>query len=99
MRLLVKAITATFLIDLRGAEQHIAGGQFGAYLLFSGSMPARLMPCIFGKRDAYRNLPLGVVDNDTLGSTIEVVALVQGDRLCIFADGVTEPGQAGTIQV
>jgi len=42
------------------------------------------------KRIRSRNLPLGVVDNDMLGSTVEVTGLADGDRLCVFSDGVTE---------
>ena len=46
------------------------------------------------KRLKSRNLPLGVVDNDMLNSTIEVTGLADGDRLCIFSDGVTEAERA-----
>ena len=42
------------------------------------------------KRLKSRNLPLGVVDNDTLDSTVEITPLAEGDRLCAFSDGVTE---------
>jgi len=46
------------------------------------------------KRLKSRNLPLGVVDNGTLGSTVEITALAEGDRLCAFSDGVTEAARA-----
>ena len=46
------------------------------------------------KRLISRNLPLGVVNNDTLGSTVEVINFAQGDRLCLFSDGVTEAERA-----
>ncbi len=42
------------------------------------------------KRLRSRNLPLGVVDNQTLGSTVEVTPLADGDRLFFFSDGVVE---------
>ncbi len=37
-----------------------------------------------------RNLPLGVVDNDTLNSTAEVMSISEGDRIFFCTDGVTE---------
>jgi two-component system, HptB-dependent secretion and biofilm response regulator len=46
------------------------------------------------KRLMSRNFPLGVVDNDMLGSTVEVISLAKGDRLCLFSDGVTEAERA-----
>ncbi len=42
------------------------------------------------KRLRSRNLPLGVVDNDTLNSTVEVMSISEGDRLFFCTDGVTE---------
>ena len=65
----------------------------GTATIWSGAVPDIF---VLGKeggvknRIKSRNLPLGVVDNDTLGSTIEVIAMAPGDRLCIFSDGVTE---------
>jgi len=69
----------------------------GTATIWSGAVPDVFILGKEGgvkKRLKSRNLPLGVVDNDTLGSTIEVVALVQGDRLCVFSDGVTEAVRA-----
>ena len=69
----------------------------GTATIWSGAVPDIFILGKEGgvkKRLESRNLPLGVVDNDTLGSTIEVVALAQGDRLCIFSDGVTEAVRA-----
>jgi len=69
----------------------------GTATIWSGAIPDIFILGKEGgvkKRIKSRNLPLGVVDNDTLGSTIEVIALAQGDRLCIFSDGVTEAMRA-----
>ena len=69
----------------------------GTATIWSGAVPDIFILGKEGgvkKRLKSRNLPLGVVDNDTLGSTIEVVALAQGDRLCVFSDGVTEAVRA-----
>ncbi|HIJ42047.1 MAG TPA: hypothetical protein HPP90_13370 [Deltaproteobacteria bacterium] len=35
-------------------------------------------------RKKYALIHLGVVDNDMLGSTVEVTGLADGDRLCVF---------------
>ena len=69
----------------------------GTATIWSGAVPDIFILGKEGgvkKRVKSRNLPLGVVDNDTLGSTIEVIALAQGDRLCVFSDGVTEAMRA-----
>ena len=69
----------------------------GMATIWSGAVPDIF---VLGKeggvknRFKSRNLPLGVVDNELLGSTVEVIALAEGDRLCIFSDGVTEAVRA-----
>jgi len=42
------------------------------------------------RRLTSKNLPLGIVDNNTLNSTIEMTAIEDGDLICVFTDGVTE---------
>ena len=69
----------------------------GTATIWSGAVPDIFILGKEGgvkKRIKSRNLPLGVVDNYSLNSTVEVISLADGDRLCIFSDGVTEAVRA-----
>ena len=65
----------------------------GKLIVWNGGLPDALIVGEQGeikRRLRSTHLPLGVVSNDNLDTSVEVETVVQGDRLYVYTDGVVE---------